>query len=36
VDVTMWRADDARAAESPRQFGVNREEILTHAVDSAL
>jgi hypothetical protein len=36
VDVAVRSTDDTGAAESSRQFGVNAEEGLPHAVDSAL
>jgi hypothetical protein len=36
VDVAVRGTDDTGAAEPSRQFGVNAEEGLPHAVDSAL
>jgi hypothetical protein len=36
VNVAVRSADDAGAAVPPRQFRINAEEGLAHAVDSAL
>jgi hypothetical protein len=36
VDVAVRSTDDAGATEPSGQFGVNAEEGLAHAVDSAL